>query len=320
MMQTDSLSRRKGDILRLLVQTYIEGGEPVGSKTLSRRLSAKLSPATVRNTMAELEQEGYLTHPHTSAGRIPSEKGFRFYVDSLPDFIAVDRAAERRITQVLDRSDTPEDLMSRTSLLLSEISKNIGIVIAPPLATTQLKHIEFLDLGDGKVLVIFVSKSGLLQRKVVRLRERYAQPELDRAGRFLVERFSGRSLTEIRNELIRMMETERSIYDRMLKLISIWNEALDAEIESCGTIQGLCDFDGHAASFTLGLAREVKGGYQIPLSALVVNFDPPEHGKSAHLSVDEVEVLFHEFGHIMHGSLTTARYASMSGNRPTRSR
>ena len=99
--------------------------------------------------------------------------------------------------------------MSRTSFLLSEISKNIGIVIAPPLATTQLKHIEFLDLGDGKILVIFVSTSGLVQRKVIRLKDHYQQAELDRAGRFLVERFSDRTLTEIRNELLRMMEAER---------------------------------------------------------------------------------------------------------------
>src|SRR4030095_14466962 len=150
MAQTSSISGRKKDILRLLVQTYIQCGEPVGSKTLATRLSDRLSPATIRNAMAELEEAGYLTHPHTSAGRVPSEKAFRFYVDNLPDRITVDKAAERRIGQFLDDTDTPEDLMSRTSFLLSEISKNIGIVIAPPLATTQLKHIEFLDLGDGK--------------------------------------------------------------------------------------------------------------------------------------------------------------------------
>jgi heat-inducible transcriptional repressor len=132
MAQTETISGRKKDILRLLVQTYIQFGEPVGSKTLAASLSDKLSPATIRNTMAELEDAGYLTHPHTSAGRVPSEKGFRFYVDNLPEPMAMDRASLRRITQVLDHTDTPEDLMSRTSFLLSEISQNIGIVIAPP--------------------------------------------------------------------------------------------------------------------------------------------------------------------------------------------
>jgi heat-inducible transcriptional repressor len=254
----DELSGRNKDILRLLVQTYISGGEPVGSKTLSSQLAGRLSPATIRNTMAELEEAGYLTHPHTSAGRVPSEKGFRFYVDLLPESSRVDKAAERRIVQVLEDSDTPEELMSRTSFLLSEISKNIGIVIAPPLATTQLKHIEFLDLGDGKILVIFVSTSGLVQRKVIRLKEHYQQTELDRAGRFLVERFSDRTLTEIRNELLRMMEAERSIYDRMLTLLCTWNDTLEAETEPESVyVQGTVNMLDHAEFATLGPLREL---------------------------------------------------------------
>ncbi len=227
MLKKDILSSRTQDILHLLIRTYISSGEPVGSKTLAGQLGGGLSPATIRNTMAELEDAGYLTHPHTSAGRVPSEKGFRFYVDTLPETDHLDRISERRIARMLGDSDTPEELMSRTCFVLSDISKNIGIVIAPPLATTQLKHIEFLDLGDGKILVIFVSKSGLLQRKVIRVSDRYPQSELDRAGRFLVERFSDRTLTEIRNELVRMMEEERSAVDRMVSLLRTWNETLD---------------------------------------------------------------------------------------------
>lgn len=254
----DDLSGRKKDILQLLVQTYITGGEPVGSKTLSSRLAGTLSPATVRNTMAELEDAGYLTHPHTSAGRVPSEKAFRFYVDLLPESTRVDKAAERRIVQVLEDSDTPEELMSRTSFLLSEISKNIGIVIAPPLATTQLKHIEFLDLGDGKILVIFVSTSGVVQRKVIRLKENYQQTELDRAGRFLVERFSDRTLTEIRNELLRMMEAERTIYDRMLRLLCTWNDTLHGETEPESIyVQGTVNMLDHLEVANLGPLREL---------------------------------------------------------------
>ena len=258
MLKKDELSGRNQDILQLLVQTYINYGEPVGSKTLSGRLAGKLSPATIRNTMAELEDAGYLTHPHTSAGRVPSEKAFRFYVDLLPESTRVDKASERRIVQVLEDSDTPEDLMSRTSFLLSEISKNIGIVIAPPMATTQLKHIEFLDLSDGKILVIFVSTSGLVQRKVIRLKEHYQQAELDRAGRFLVERFSDRTLTEIRNELLRMLEAERTIYDRMLKLLCSWNESLEAETEPESVyVQGTVNILDQAEFANLGPVREL---------------------------------------------------------------
>lgn len=258
MLKRDELSGRNREILRLLVQTYISCGEPVGSKTLAGRLARKLSPATIRNTMAELEDEGYLTHPHTSAGRVPSEKAFRFYVDMLPESTRVDKAAQRRIVQVLEDSDTPEQLMSRTSFLLSEISKNIGIVIAPPLATTQLKHIEFLDLGEGKILVIFVSTSGLVQRKVIRLRELYKQAELDRAGRFLVERFSDRTLTEIRNELLRMLEAERTIYDRMLKLLCTWNDTLESENEPESVyVQGTVNMLDQTQFENLGPVREL---------------------------------------------------------------
>jgi heat-inducible transcriptional repressor len=258
MLKRDELSGRNREILRLLVQTYISCGEPVGSKTLAGCLARKLSPATIRNTMAELEDEGYLTHPHTSAGRVPSEKAFRFYVDLLPESTRVDKAAQRRIVQVLEDSDTPEQLMSRTSFLLSEISKNIGIVIAPPLATTQLKHIEFLDLGEGKILVIFVSTSGWVQRKVIRLRELYKQAELDRAGRFLVERFSDRTLTEIRNELLRMLEAERTVYDRMLKLLCTWNDTLESENESESVyVQGTVNMLDQTQFENLGPVREL---------------------------------------------------------------
>ncbi|HZI51301.1 MAG TPA: heat-inducible transcriptional repressor HrcA [Terriglobia bacterium] len=258
MLRQDELSGRKRDILQLLVQTYINCGEPVGSKTLSRSLAGRLSPATIRNTMSELEDAGYLTHPHTSAGRVPSEKAFRFYVNLIPEKQRVDKASERRIVQVLEDSDTPDDLMSKTSFLLSEISKNIGIVIAPPLATTQLKHIEFLDLGDGKILVIFVSTAGLVQRKVIRLKDHYQQGELDRAGRFLVERFSDRTLTEIRNELLRMMEAERTIYDRMLKLLCTWNDTLEGETEPESIyVQGRLNLLDHAQFANLGPLREL---------------------------------------------------------------
>lgn len=234
MLQKDkatALSGRTREILQILIRTYITSGEPVGSRTLSALLPGKLSPATIRNTMAELEDAGYLTHPHTSAGRVPSEKGFRFYVDSLPDSVRVSKASERQIAKILEESDTPEELMSRTSFLLSVISKNVGIVIGPTIAATQLKHIEFLNLGDCKILVIFVTTAGLLQRKVIRTQDLYSQEELNRAGRFLVDRFSGKTLTEIRNELLRMMNAEKSLYDRMLALLRTWNETLETDSE-----------------------------------------------------------------------------------------
>jgi heat-inducible transcriptional repressor len=223
------LDDRPREILKLIIRSYVNSGEPVGSRTLAKTIDWRLSPATIRNIMADLEDEGYLEQPHTSSGRIPSERGYRFFVDHLADSSKVSKSDERYITRLLAESDTPEELMSRASLILSTISKNVGLVIAPPMAATILKHIEFVELGDGKILVVFVSKTGLLQRKLIRVGERYTQEELDKAGRYLVEKFSGKNLMEIRNELLQLMQFERSLFDGMLALLRTWGETLCEE-------------------------------------------------------------------------------------------
>jgi heat-inducible transcriptional repressor len=226
------LDERPREILKLIVRSYVNSGEPVGSRTLAKYIDWRLSPATIRNIMADLEEAGYLEQPHTSAGRIPSERGYRFYVNHLADCSRVSKSDERYINRLLAESDTPEELMSRASLILSTISKNVGLVIAPPMGATILKHIEFVDLGDGKILVVFVSTAGLLQRKLIRVGEPYTQQELDKAGRYLVEAFSGKTLTDIRNELVRLMQFERSLFDRMLALLRTWSETLREEASS----------------------------------------------------------------------------------------
>jgi heat-inducible transcriptional repressor len=220
---------RPREILKLIIRSYITFGEPVGSRTLSKVMDSKLSPATIRNIMSDLEDAGYLTQPHTSAGRIPSEKGYRFYVDNLGESGKLSKSDERYISRMLAESETPEDVMARASYVLSTISKNIGIVIAPPMASTVLKHIEFIDLGEGKVLVILVSKAGLLQRKLIRVTDRYTQEELNRAGNYLVEQFAGRTLTDIRNDLLKKMQAERMLFDRMLSLLQAWSGTLESD-------------------------------------------------------------------------------------------
>src|SRR5215471_5182356 len=130
------LDERPADILRLIIRSYVTSGEPVGSRTLAKLMEWRLSPATIRNIMSDLEEDGYLAQPHTSAGRIPSEKGYRFYVDHLADSGKLTKADERYISRMLAESETPEDVMSRACVVLSTISRNVGIVIAPPMAAT----------------------------------------------------------------------------------------------------------------------------------------------------------------------------------------
>jgi len=155
------LDARSRQLLRALIARYIAEGQPVGSRTLAKASGLDVSPATIRNIMSDLEEFGLVAAPHTSAGRIPSEKGYRFYVDHLAESGRLSKSDERYISRMLSESDSPEDVMSRASVVLSTISKNVGIVIAPPMGATVLKHIEFLDLSDGKILVIFVSTSGM---------------------------------------------------------------------------------------------------------------------------------------------------------------
>src|SRR5262245_47694943 len=144
-----TLDERPREILTLIIRSHIGSGEPVGSRTLAKALEWKLSRATIRTIMSDREEEGYFPQRHTSAGRIPSEKGYRFYVNNLEEG-RLSKSDERYINRMLADSDSPEDVMSRTSMVLSTISRNVGIVVAPPMASTVLKHIEFVDLTDGK--------------------------------------------------------------------------------------------------------------------------------------------------------------------------
>jgi heat-inducible transcriptional repressor len=226
---------RRREILKLIVRNYIGSGEPVGSGTLSRLMQRSLSPATIRNIMAELEAEGYLTHPHTSAGRVPTELAYRIYVDSLGGTARPTPSAEAYINEALARAESAEELMSTACHLLSDISRNVGIVISPPIEVSALKHVEFLRVDDEKILVIFLSVSGLLQKKVIRMREPFSQEELTRAGNYLVDRFAGRTLPEIRGELLELMSEERMMYDRMMQdIIRSWSESLEDAVEPSG--------------------------------------------------------------------------------------
>ncbi len=229
----NELDERAREILRLVVSAYILSGEPVGSRTVSKVIQRRLSPATIRNIMADLEEAGYLIQPHRSAGRIPSEKGYRFYVDSLGSSGKPTRSAEAYIHKALAEASTPQDMLSTACYLLSDISQNVGIVVSPPIEVSILQHIEFVRLDEGKILIILVSQSGMLQQKMIRVAELYSQEELTRAGNYLVEKFSGSTLTEIRKELMRMMQEERILYDRILRgLLESWSQSWDEQEQS----------------------------------------------------------------------------------------
>lgn len=215
-----TLDNRKKEILAAIVKAHITTGEPVGSFALARQSSERLSSATIRNICAELEDEGYLSHPHTSAGRVPTDKGYRYYVDNIVGGIRLSRSDVARINErLLDEESlsSPERLMERTSHLLSQLSDNVGIVVPPSIARDILHHIEFVKLPDSRILVITVSSTGRVQDRVIRVDEDFTKDELSSTARYLVENFKGWTLAEIRDELLRRMTEEKALYDKFLR-------------------------------------------------------------------------------------------------------
>lgn len=213
------LDERSREMLALLIKTHIATGEPVGSRTISQYTREGLSPATVRNIFAQLEEEGFLEQPHTSAGRVPSDKGYRFYVDHILEETELSDSDEVTIQQgILGVGWASADhLLVRASHLLSHYSESVGIVILPNLTQDIIKHIDFVRLGEGRILVITVLRAGLVQDRVVRIDEDFGQDELNSTARYLNENFSGQSLLAIRNELLRRLSEERDLYDRLLQ-------------------------------------------------------------------------------------------------------
>ncbi|MBZ5516446.1 MAG: heat-inducible transcriptional repressor HrcA [Acidobacteriia bacterium] len=215
------LDRRKGGILAAVVRLFVVTGVPVGSKAVAEHLSEPLSSATIRNVMVELEQEGYLVQPHVSAGRIPTDKAYRFYVDRIVEAIRLPADTRRFIEESLaGEGDVPEKLMVRTSLLLSQVSHNVGVVLGPPLEEKVLEHIKFVRLPDRRVLAVIVSKPDLIENKVIHLEDDFSQEELDRAAEFLNGEFHGWSLRAIRLDIFKRLERMKAFCDRMVSTVA----------------------------------------------------------------------------------------------------
>lgn len=205
--------KRNREVLADVVRAYIETGTPVSSRRISRRHAEALSPATIRNVMADLEEEGFLHQPHTSAGRVPTPSAYRFYAQQLAGQATLGRADSEWIRRELDAARTPEELMERASHVLAAISHGLGIVVAPPLSKVVLEHIRFLLLPDGRVLAVLISCGGLARDKMIQLERILAQDELDRTADYLNRHYPGWTLDAIRADLLAHLDRERERYD-----------------------------------------------------------------------------------------------------------
>jgi len=216
-MAGKELDRRSKEVLRAVISHFIAKGTPVGSRTLCKMGRFGYSPATLRNIMADLEEMGYLTQPYTSAGRVPTDKGYRFYVDSLMRSRRLRKREEEFILFSLKSyAGDLERLMEQTSRILSRLSRNVGLVFCPRLPSIVLKHIRFIKLEYPKILVVIVCHSGAVINKVIEASDDFEQTELDRISNYLMSEFNGLTLIEIRSRLLRMLQEEKAIYDRLL--------------------------------------------------------------------------------------------------------
>jgi heat-inducible transcriptional repressor len=205
-MPDDPLTERAQHLLRVLVESYIREGQPVGSRNLSRDSGLNLSAATVRNVMADLEEYGFVTSPHTSAGRVPTDKGYRFFVDTLlrqrqrPDDAQVLCELNQRLEQEEDRD--PKALVAVASQMLSSLTHLAGVVTIPRQPHQSLSQIEFLPLSENRVLVVMVINGRDVQNRIVHLERYYSAEELRRAANFLNQQFGGKELTQIRVDIV----------------------------------------------------------------------------------------------------------------------
>ncbi len=214
-MQTGPpIGEREREILTAIVETFIATGEPVGSRTLARSNREGLSPATIRNVMADLADAGLLEQPHTSAGRVPSAEAYRYYVEQLTGEAHLSHEDQSIIQDSLHGVADVQEFMERTSHVLSLISHNVGVAVAIGGPKNALEHVYFSRLGDQKVLAVVVTKSGLVRDRVLRLD--LPQDDLDQAARFINENFRGWTMVAMRAELARRLEQERSEYDRLM--------------------------------------------------------------------------------------------------------
>ncbi len=215
------LDVRAQTLLKTLIERYIVEGQPVGSRTLSKYSGLELSPATIRNVMADLEEMGFITSPHTSAGRVPTPRGYRLFVDSLLTVRPLDAHHVSEMKGAL-HPDAPQRLISQASQLISELTRFAGVVIAPRRVAPKIRQIEFLSLTETRILLIIVTAEGEVQNRIIMTQRPYTPSELVEAANYLTQNFAGFDFMQIRH---RLQEELKQLSSDMSELMSAAVEA-----------------------------------------------------------------------------------------------
>ena len=215
-----SLSPREKEILHTIVRAYIETGEPVGSRTISRMRDLSLSPATIRNVMADLADDGYLAQPHTSAGRVPTDLAFREFAATV-SAKPLSNLDKERIFNQMNAVGSLEDRVAIASRVLTEMTRNVGIAAAIPSSLQELEHIELIALSGKRVLMIVATRDRMVRNRIVTLDREMKQDELAHLRNYVNVNFAGWTLEKARAELLRRIEEERALYDAVLQQLTL---------------------------------------------------------------------------------------------------
>lgn len=209
------LNERSREVFRQIVETYMETGEPVGSRTLARRLGAQLSPATIRNVMADLQEAGLLFSPHTSAGRLPTEAGMRMFVNGLLEVGNLTEDERRRIdSQCAATGSSVAGLLEEVGTVLSGLSHCTGLVLAPK-TDSPLRHIEFVSLNPGRALVVLVTESGIVENRIIEVPHDLPPSALVQATNYLCARLVGNTVSGAYDDIMRELEAQRAQLDEL---------------------------------------------------------------------------------------------------------
>ncbi len=221
----EPLSKRDQEILDILISDYISTAAPVGSKTIAGKHNANLSPATIRSVMADLEERGLLKQPHTSAGRVPTAEGLRYYVDCLLRCHDLSRDEREKVRRFYNSNElSVDEVIGRTSKLLSTISNYVGLIQTPGWDRIVFKQLEFIALSRGRLLGIFVSQEGFVQNRVIDVSEEYSYPDLERINRYCNSAFLGLTLEDARAKIASELEIAKRDYDRLLARALVFSQ------------------------------------------------------------------------------------------------
>lgn len=227
----DELSERNKKILEAIIEDYIVTAEPVGSRAVTKRHGLALSPASVRNVMADLEEMGFLASPHTSAGRVPTDKAYRFYVDSLLTVRKIDKPERELIRK--QYSAAGRDIgavLHETSRMLSAVSHYTGIVLAPRFSSTIFRHIEFVKLSGRRILTILVAQNGSVQNRLIESAEEFEAADLVRMSNYLNELLAGLPVAQVRSRILEEMKGEKVLYDSLIaRALALSEQTLEEE-------------------------------------------------------------------------------------------